>query len=239
MHAIWLFSALAFASEAPSAPAMGRLAPPSYDLRPNLDSSREPYVPGPGDVVFIYYPSIRWMLAEAIAFTGEPGHCGVVAPMPDGRLGVFEAGGEGKIVMSLLPLPDRLADTPRVSFVRRRKTPATATETALLAEFAEKGLSKRFSCFRLALNVTPFRPRGPLRTSFLGKPRGLEADGYFCSEAVLEALTYAGMIDAATVRPAASFPRDLFFDRCLNPHIRKYPPLRDGWEMPQRWFPGE
>ncbi len=45
------------------------------------------------------------------------------------------------------------------------------------------------------------------------------------------------MTDADTARPSATFPRDLFFDRSLNPYLNRHPPLGDGWDPPALWTP--
>jgi hypothetical protein len=82
--------------------------------------------------------------------------------------------------------------------------------------------------------LTLLRSRGPLRTYFIGRPRG-ERDSYFCSELVAETLVAVGLIDQRTARPAATYPRDLFFDRSYNLYLRNHFTLADGWEPPARW----
>jgi hypothetical protein len=73
-----------------------------------------------------------------------------------------------------------------------------------------------------------------VRTRWVGAPHG-ERRSYFCSELVVEACIAAGLTDPATARPAATYPRDLFFDRSPNPYLDEHPPLGDGWEPPARW----
>jgi hypothetical protein len=73
-----------------------------------------------------------------------------------------------------------------------------------------------------------------LRTYFVGKPRG-DRGGYFCSELVLEACVAAGLLDPKRVRPAASYPRDLFFGRSFNPFIDRHLDVNEGWCPPARW----
>ena len=101
-----------------------------------------------------------------------------------------------------------------------------------LADFAVwKWVDKNgrdFALCRLGVQLTPFRTRGPIRTAFCGKPRGLDRDDYYCSELVTEACVYAGLLDGRTMRPAATYPRDIFMDHSLNPWLNKHlktPPL--------------
>jgi hypothetical protein len=63
-----------------------------------------------------------------------------------------------------------------------------------------------------------FRCRGPIRTNWLCKPHG-DRRRYFCSELVMEACVAAGLVDNNRARPAATYPRDLFFGRSTNPFL--------------------
>jgi len=75
-----------------------------------------------------------------------------------------------------------------------------------------------------------------LRTWFLGKSSGPDRSAYFCSELVTEALVAAGLIDAKTARPAATYPRDLFMDHSYNLYINKHLKLAPDWDPPAHWF---
>jgi hypothetical protein len=89
---------------------------------------------------------------------------------------------------------------------------------------------------KLAFQLTPLRTRGPLRTRFVGKPRGPDRDGYYCSELVVEACVYAGLMDARTARPSATYPRDLFFSSSKNPYLNRHLGAMDcSWDPPARW----
>src|SRR5947208_2280133 len=55
-------------------------------------------------------------------------------------------------------------------WVRRRRAPLTAEQSAQLTAFVERQEGKPFAVVRLLGQVTPFRSRGPLRTRFVGKP---------------------------------------------------------------------
>ena len=69
---------------------------------------------------------------------------------------------------------------------------------------------------------------------FPGHPRG-DRGGYYCSELVCEACVAAGLLDPAPTRPAATYPRDLFFGRSLNPFIDKHLDVNACWFPPARW----
>ena len=118
--------------------------------------------------------------------------------------------------------------------IRRRRTPLTCEQTACLTRWAEAKDGKRFAVFRLLGQITVFRSRGPLRTYVLGGPHG-ERHAYFCSELVLESCVHIGLLDPATTRPAATYPRDLFFDKSTNKFLNEHFTLADGWYPPARW----
>jgi hypothetical protein len=120
-------------------------------------------------------------------------------------------------------------------WVRPRACPLTPEQSARLTEFAMTADVKQFAVGRLGGQLTPFRSRGPLRTAFMGKPRGLNRDGYFCSELVVEACVYAGLMDPRTARPAATYPRDLYMDRSPNCYLNKHLKLYPDWDPPARW----
>ena len=81
--------------------------------------------------------------------------------------------------------------------------------------------------------VTPFRSRGPVRTWFIGGPNG-DRESYFCSELVVESCVAAGLMDAATARPSATYPRNLFFGHSLNLYLDGHLGL-DAWDPPAGW----
>ena len=120
-------------------------------------------------------------------------------------------------------------------WVRRRAVPLTPEQSARLTEFALAADGRQFSVGKLALQLTPFRARGPVRTAFVGKPRGLDKSAYFCSELIVEACAYAGLIDPCTARPSATYPRDLFMDHSLNPFLNRNFKLAPCWDPPARW----
>lgn len=217
-------------------------APYGYTYAPARDLNRIPrypamcYNPQPADVILMSDPTLTSRALYAVALTGAPGHIGIVVRMPDGRLGILEAGFNGSLTTRYVPLDYRLSHYPGAVWVRRVRVPFTPEQDAKLTEFAERVHGSRYNVILAKLQITPFRHRGPIRTAFMGQPKGPDRP-LICSEAVIEALIYCGVIDATTARPSATFPRDLFFDSSLNPFLNRHPPLRDGWDVPALWTP--
>src|SRR5262249_30488336 len=120
-------------------------------------------------------------------------------------------------------------------WIRRRCVPLTPEQSARLTRFALTQRGKPFALIRLGAQLTPFRSRGPLRTWVMGRPHGTERCAFFCSELVTEALVYAGLLDPETTRPAATYPRDLFFDQSLNLYLNRHLKLAPAWAPPARW----
>jgi hypothetical protein len=209
---------------------------PAYALDNVLRGEARPYVPQPGDIMLATDSNWFWILTHALALAFQPDHSGVVVALPDGSLGVLEAGPNDCLHVRIEPLLPHLKEYSEQGqvWIRKRKTPLTPEQSAALTEFALRQSGKWFALPRLGGQLTLFRSRGPLRTYFLGKPRGDRA-GYFCSELVTESLVAAGLIDPATARPAATYPRDLFFDKSLNLYLRRHFSLACGWEPPARW----
>lgn len=214
----------------------GYLYQPSRDLdKPLLLPARE-YQPQPGDVLIMSNTNLAWTVLYKMAFTGKPGHAAIVVRLPCGRIGILEAGISDTLWTHCAPVEERLNNYGGSIWIRRRKVPLTECESRRLTDFANQARGCRYDILGLSRQITPFRTRGPLRTYFVGKPRG-PGHKYFCAEAVLEALVYAGLLDEETTRPSATYPRDMFFDDSPNLYIRKHPPLACGWEVPALWTP--
>jgi hypothetical protein len=156
--------------------------------------------------------------------------------MPDGEMRTLEAGWNDQPRIELAPLPYTCQIWHGAIWFRRRTCPLTAEQSVRLTEFAFAAAQRRYSIARLIAQATPYRTRGPIRTVWLGKPRGIK-DTYICSECVLEALVYCGVLPAETTRPRASYPRDLFFDRSLNPYLNRHLNLSPEYDPPQLWTP--
>jgi len=216
----------------------GDLYQPAYCLDFKLRCPSRPYQPQPGDIVlYSFEGDWLWDIGFKLALTGKPYHCGVVCRMPDATLGILEAGPDDSDTVRVLSLPDRMkfhhCNRGRV-YIRQRKCPLTDDESARLTQFAISEYGKPFAFWRLLGQATPLRTRKPFKLEHQGFPQGPH-DDYWCSECALEALVFAGLLDAESTRPAATYPRELFFDRSLNPYLRKHFSLACGWEPPARW----
>jgi hypothetical protein len=218
----------------PDAP-FGFLYRPAYsiDKQPRLPASG--YAPQPGDVLLMSDPGPVFTFLYLLAAARKPGHCDLVVALPDGRLGAFEAGFNDTTWSRISPLEWRLNEYPGTLWVRRRTCPLTAEQSARLTEFATAAADQRFNLRGFALQITPLRARGPLRTFVVGKPVG-EGHHYFCAPGIVEALIHAGLVNGRTARPAATYPEDLFYDSSRNLYLNRHPPLANGgWEVPALW----
>jgi hypothetical protein len=199
---------------------------------------REPcavYSPQPGDIFLATGREMWAKLGHWAAFTGAPQHCGIVFAWPDGGLALLEAGPHNTLhcrIGDLVPQLQSYAGYERV-WIRCRRAPLTPEQSAALTAFAISVEGTRFALLRMFGQLTPFRSRGPWRTSFLGGPHG-DRCSYYCAELVMEACVAAGLVDPSTTRPAATYPRDIFFGRSRNPYLDKHLDLCD-WHAPARW----
>ena len=223
------------AADPPEAP-YGHLYQPAYSLDEKARPPAEPYEPRPGDLLFFDDHAWTWQMCFYMAGAHRPMHAGIVVRLPDGALAALEAGYNDKIWIETMPLAERLRGFKGAIWVRRRAEPLTEEQDAKLTEFALAAKQRLFALVRLFGQMSPFRCRGPIRTCFLGKPHGLRRT-YFCSECVLEACVWAGLLDPATTRPAATYPRDMFLDRSPNLYLNKHLKLTPDWELPQLWTP--
>lgn len=209
---------------------------PAFAIDHTLRLPARPYAPQPGDIMLATDGSLFWTLMHNAAGTSHPTHSGVVFAMPDGRMAILEGGPHDTMRCRILEAIPHLASYEAEGrvWVRPRSCPITSEQSAKLTEFALAADLRKFAMGRLGLQLTPFRTRGPVRTCFVGKPQGLARDSYFCSELVCEAAVYAGLLDAATTRPSATYPRDIFFGASPNPYIDRHLKMV-GWEPPARW----
>jgi hypothetical protein len=230
------------------APLFAMGSPPeskSYTYQPAAKMDHElrgpavHYAPQPGDIVLAANNSIFSVIGHYAAGTGYPNHSMIVFARKDGSLGILEAGPHGKlkqgmVISACLPHLASYEDEGRL-WVRQRKVPLTAEQSACLTEFAYKEEGKRFAVVRVDAQATPFRSRMPVRAVWLGKPNP-EKNAFFCSELVLNGCVYAGLMSTETTRPACTYPRDIFFGKCSNPFVnRSLREMECGWEPPARW----
>jgi hypothetical protein len=214
----------------------GYLYRPAYCLDEALRLPAEPYLPQPGDIAFSTDRRLFWHITFSLAFAGHPHHCGVVFRKPDGRLALLEAGPHDTAWVEVLDLAPHLRSYEAVGrvWVRRRQVPLTCEQSAALTAFALAQDGKRFAIVRLGGQLTPLRSRGPLRTYVLGRPRS-EYRTFFCAELAMATCLAAGLLDPATTRPSATYPRDFFLDRSLNLYNNRHLCLAPDWFPPQRW----
>lgn len=209
----------------------------SYELDYDLRGPTRPYVPQPGDIVLSTDTSKFWKIMHNLAGTGHPTHSMIVFAFPDGKLGILEGGPHDTLKIRNL---DALAHMYSYEmegrvWVRKRAVPLTPEQSARLSEFALATNERRFAIGRLAEQLSPCRARGPIKTAFVGYPHGLERQSFYCSELVTEACVYAGLLDPETTRPSATYPRDLYLDRSINPYINRHLKLAPCWDPPARW----
>lgn len=192
----------------------------------------------PGDIVLSADGSKFWLRMHQLAGTSHPTHSMIAFAMPDGRVALCEGGPHDTAKCRLLEAIPHMASYEKEGrvWVRRRKCPLTPMQSARLTEFCLAVNCRDFAMKRLLVQLTPLRTRGPIRTAFVGRPQGLERESFFCSELVCEALVYAGLLDARTTRPSATFPRDIFFGDSLNPWLHVHlPKMNASWDAPARW----
>lgn len=214
----------------------GYLYAPAWDVQLAARWPATAYQPKAGDVVLMSDTNAFWTFLYRLALTGKPGHGGIVATMPDGRLGLLEAGYDGTLWTRFTPLDYKLNTFPGSIWVRERQVPLTPEQDARLTAFAVAAADQRYAVGKFLLQATQLTPRGPLRTAHFGRPMRHE-HRYTCAEIILAALLAAGLVDGRTVRPGATYPQDLFYDRSRNPYIDRHPPLAGGWGVPRQWTP--
>jgi hypothetical protein len=218
-------------------------APAGYLYQPAIDLNTVPrlpavkYCPKPGDILLLSDPDPLFNVLYVIARSGRPGHCALVVTMPDGRLGILEAGFSFTTWTRLTPLDYAINLYAGHVWVKQRETPLTPEQDRRLTEFAMMAVDKEYDLRAFLLQPTFIRSRNPIITRLVGTPIG-PGQQYTCVQIVMEALVYVGLVDARTSRPAATQAQDLFYERSRNPYIDRHPPLAGrGWGEPQLWTP--
>lgn len=208
---------------------------PGYHLDAVRRGEAKKYEPQAGDLLFFTDDIWYWHVGYKLALTGAPYHCAIVTKLPNGDFATFESGPNDTLKIELCPLRSRLQSYVGIVHVRRRAKPMTEAQVKLLNDFAFGQDGKRYGLLRLGAQITVLRSRGPVRTYFMGKSKGPGHSSFTCSEAVMEALVAAELIDRETARPGATYPRDMFFDRSVNFYLDKHFSLSPDWDKPQLW----
>jgi hypothetical protein len=184
-----------------------------------------PYTPHEGDIVIFTYNNSVWRIFYNLADSGPPYHTGIVIREPSGRLSSLEVASTDDWKVYILPLAERLPAYEGRVWIRRLKTPLTATESAQLTDFATDQTEKDYAFGRVLLSAT-LRPCGALGRRLLGET-SLQRDDWFCSELVVAACVAAGKLDPKEVAAHGIYPRDLFTDKPFD--------LSATWERPMLW----
>jgi hypothetical protein len=217
--------------------AVGYLYQPAYCLAPVCCEPSEPYVPQPGDI-FLATDQAHWArLGHWLAGGAGVHHSGLIFRRSNGCLALLEAGPFNSVQVETMEPLEHMHKHEQAGdcvWIRRRAVPLTPEQSACLTAFVEAQDGKPFATWRLIGQITPFRSRGKLRTYVVGKPHG-ERRRYFCSELVTESFVAAGLIDPTTARPAATYPRDLFFGRSHCWYVNQHPWVDPDWCPPARW----
>ena len=238
--AVWGILAASLAANGPGPAPAPHVGQPAFTLDRHLRGPVEPYAPQPGDI-FLATDMALWSRVghSLIGGTGVQ-HSGIVFARPDGTLGLIEAGPFNSTTIEVMDPYTHMAEHVAKGdwvWVRRRRVPLTPEQSARLSAFLMEQWGKRFATLRMLGQVTPLKTRGILRTPFIGKPHGPDRSSYYCSEMVVESLVFAGLMDGATARPSATYPRDLFFGRSNNPYIDRHLDMGPGWLPPSQWLP--
>ncbi len=213
------------------------LHPPSFDIEGKPTGTPELYHAQPGDIFLATDNLLFNRIGHWLAGSGAPHHSGLLVALPDGKMGILEAGPHNTLYVRLMTDVvghfGRHEEKGERVWIRQRATPLTPEQSQRLTEFAVAQDGKWFAAVRLVGQLTPFRSRGPLRSQYFGKPHGAR-NSYFCSELVLESCVAAGLLDPERTRPTATYPRDIFFGQSPIPFVNDRLDINDGWLPPAR-----
>ena len=188
---------------------------------------REAYTPREGDILFFDDHNTFMTRVYKLVGTDSPRHAAIVYRKSDGSLASLEAGANWALKVEAVDVDKRLHGYDGTILVRRLKKPLGAEQLKKLTEFCTAQEGKSYAVGRIALQATPFRPRGFLNP-VLGKTT-LDRDRWICSELVAAAMTAAEVVNAKEVHANALFPRDLCYDDTID--------LTPHYELPALWYP--
>jgi hypothetical protein len=210
-----------------SASPVGFLLP--HGLSPRAPEAI-PYVPRPGDIVLYDAYDRFHHFVYALAGTGPPTHAALVIAGDDGRPALLELTGPtvigAKVV--IMDVAERLQSFSGSIWVRRIRRPLNEEQCAALNQFAHAQEGKAFAYRRIALQVTPFRPRTGLRHYCFGHTY-LNRHHWICSEMVVAAACAAHVLNPSICTANSMYPRDLAFDEHYD--------LSERYEPALSWIP--
>jgi hypothetical protein len=189
-----------------------------------------PYYPRPGDILLYDDYNGLHHLVYSIVGTGPPMHAAMVIESDDRRPALLELTGPtvigAKVV--IMDVGERLHAYSGSIWVRCIREPLSPEQSEALNRFAHKQEGKSFAFPRIALQLTPFRPRTGLRHHCFAHTY-LDRRRWICSEMVVAACCTAHILDPAICTANAMYPRDLAFDESYN--------LSDTYEPAVSWIP--
>lgn len=176
-----------------------------------------PYSPHEGDLVFFDDGSVFWGVLYKIAWTGPPFHTGMIVKRPDGCLALLEAGPNDTDNIYLLDVLPRLQAFKGLIRIRRLKYDLSPEQSAAMTHFAVEQEGKRYAAWRLLLQGTPFRARGPLRSRLFGATK-VNRDSWLCAELAIAAGTVAGIFNPQLIYSNCTYPIDIV-DNSVHPEL--------------------
>jgi hypothetical protein len=222
---LWSLTAAVPDARAANAPGYLFRMVPGPDHAMSLQG--EPYLPREGDVVLFDDHNKFMHFLYRIRGTGGPLHSAFVFKRPDGTLAVLEAGPNFTPKVFVLEVAPRLHDFYGTILIRRLKHPLATEQSEHLTQFALAQEGKHYALARLALQATPFRPRGPLRTTCLGRTC-MDRKRWMCSELTVAAVTATGLCGKKYCANGM-YPRDLCYDETYD--------FSSFYEDPALWYP--
>ena len=170
-----------------------------------------PYEPHAGDLVLFDQYKPHWVVLYKLVGSEGPHHSALIYRKATGEFATVEAGPNDTLRCRTLELTSRLQEFQGTLHIRRVKTPLAPEREAALARWAEGQNGKRYALGRLALQLTPFRCRGPWRREVFGATY-TDRSSYMCAELAVAGGTVAGIFDPAKYPGNAIYPRDIIYD---------------------------
>lgn len=174
-----------------------------------------PYHPREGDLVFFDDHSEWWTKLYKIAGTAPPFHVGINIRKPDGSLACLESGPDDTLHVYILDLWPRLTSFKGTIQIRQALKTLSPEESTRLTQFAQDNEGKRYAMWRLLLQGTSVKCRGPWREDLLAKTHD-NRHRWLCAEIVVAAGTQVGLFDPKVVRANVTYPLDILDDHIYN-----------------------